>query len=259
MSVRVQIPKSRLVDPRQRLLARVVQHAFVIGLQRSEDFLRQFSPRTLMLALSDHPARRARILEQTIGVRPRVAVRKSPESAGEDLQIALDEEETDPDTVLRLFEPDERVEVLDNQRLWEFVLEPRYWDDANPSEDFRRRVDDHALFIIGNALEEGIVSARDVVEAVSIPTIVAAMPREDLVNVLEHVLVRGRAGDRFGDDDLVHALGLEAVVAHLPMLVTWESVIAGKIASASGPTFATLIDRDHSELLFDEREAHPGL
>src|SRR5215470_8638080 len=108
---------SKLPEPRQRFLAQVVEHGLASGLRTPEEFLRHFSPVTIMHALADEPARRARILETTVGTRPKIALKKSPESSAEDLRIALEEGETTPGAVLESFEPDDRVRFLDGAYL----------------------------------------------------------------------------------------------------------------------------------------------
>ena len=69
---------SKLPEPRQRFLAQVVEHGLTTGLRTPEEFLRHFSPTTIMHALADEPARRARILETTIGHAPQDRAEEEP-------------------------------------------------------------------------------------------------------------------------------------------------------------------------------------
>src|ERR1043165_92812 len=119
--------RSKLPEPRQRFLAQVVEHGLASGLRTADEFLRHFSPVTIMHALGDEPARRARILETTIGTRPKLALKKSPESSAEALRIAIEEGEPPAAAVLESFDPDDRVRFLDAAYLWTFVAEPRFW------------------------------------------------------------------------------------------------------------------------------------
>lgn len=214
-------------------MSQVVEHGLSIGLREPEEFLRHFTPATIMRALSSEPGIRARILKETVGLRERIALRKSPQSSGEDLQIALDEDVTDAATVVSLFHPDERVCHLDNRSLWAYVMAPRLWLEASGSVRLER-VREHTAFIVRAALDEELVTARDVVSAVSVPTMVQYLPREEVSGLLERALLGGRLGDAFTDDALMQALGVQTLVDHIPLATLWEWVIETKIALPAG-------------------------
>jgi len=242
--------RSKLPEAKQRFLAQVVEHGLALGLRTPEEFLRHFSPTTIMHALADEPARRARILEITVGIRPRVALKKSPESSGEDLRIALEEGETTPAAVLSTFDPDDRVRFLDPQYLWAFVAEARLWLHTATSTEKVHNLRAHTSYIIATAVEEGLCTHRDVVRAVSVATLVESLPRDELSNILERALLDGRDRTPFSERTLLEVLGLRALVDHVPISTVWEWVIGTKIAQPCG--FAP-----DTEPLFDEREAHP--
>ena len=82
---------SSLSDGKLRFLSQVVAHALASGLRSARDFIRHFPPKSIMLALQSQPELRANIVVPTIGMHEKVALKKSAESTGEDLQIALDE------------------------------------------------------------------------------------------------------------------------------------------------------------------------
>jgi hypothetical protein len=234
----------------------VVEHGLSIGLRDPEEFLRHFAPRTIMLALAGEPEIRARILEETVGLRGRIALRKSPESSGEDLQIALDEDVTDAATVLSLLLPDERVRHLENRALWSYVMAARPWLEKRAGTRLER-VREHTAFIVGKALDEGLVTARDVVSAISVPTMVQHLPREDVSGLLERALLGGRLGDAFTDDALMQALGVTTLVDHIPLVTIWEWVIETKIALVHGlasedaSPFDDDVDNDNDEMPVD--------
>jgi hypothetical protein len=241
---------SRLGEPSQRFLSRVLEHALTTGLRAPEEFLRHFGPMDLMIALAEQPTRRARILEATVGLRPRVALRKSPQSAAEDLQLALDEGETDAATVLGLVDPDDRVQFLDNAKLWTFLVEPRWWATPHELGDRLEQVREHTAFVIQCGLDEGLLTPTDIVNAVSVPSLVDCLPADLVVRVVERALVDGRNAAAFTDEALLEAVGLQGLVAHVPLHTLWEWVIGAKIAGRNG----LVAD---SEVLFDESEAHP--
>src|SRR5262245_30448359 len=96
---------SKLGEARERFLAHVIDHGFAIGRRSPEDFIRHFPPAAIMNALGGRPSLRANILVLTTGTKMKIALRKSAESAGQDLQIALDEGETDAESIVTLFDP----------------------------------------------------------------------------------------------------------------------------------------------------------
>src|SRR5688572_16386002 len=85
---------SSLGTGRERFLAYVIEHGFEIGRRTPEDFVRHFPPAAIMEGLKNQPRLRASLLVHTTGVKERVALKKTWESAAQDLQIALDEGET---------------------------------------------------------------------------------------------------------------------------------------------------------------------
>ncbi len=250
--------ESKLSPGLPRFMAHVVEHAFSTGLRKPEDFLRHFSPLTLMRSLAQEPQRRARILEVTTGLRSRIASKKSPASSAEDLQIALDERLTDAGTVVSLFEPDDKVRFLDIQMLWAFVIEPGYGAGSAEHGDQIPTIREHTAYIIERALLEGLISHQNIVSAISISTLVDRLPREEIATVLERVLEEGREGMAFTDELLFQMVPLSVMVTHVPLATLWNGVIAAQIAVARGlmpDPNSTAPDED--EALFDEREAHP--
>jgi hypothetical protein len=250
--------ESKLSPGLPRFLAHVVEHALHMGLRRPEDFLRHFSPRSIMRALSAEPERRGRILEATTGLRSRIASKKSPESSAEDLQIALDEGITTPATVVAQLSPDDRVRFLDPQMLWAFVIEPGYGAGAAEHGELIPEIREHTAFIIEQALEECLITHRDVVSAISVPTLVDRLPRSELATVFERVLEEGRGGMAFTDELLFQLVPMPVIVTHVALATLWNWLITTKIAVPLGlmpdPAEAP---HEEDDALFDEREAHP--
>lgn len=250
--------ESQLSPGLPRFLAHVVEHALHMGLRRPEDFLRHFSPRSIMRALSAEPERRGRILEATTGLRSRIASKKSPESSAEDLQIALDEGITTPATVVSLLGPDDRVRFLDAQRLWAFVMEPGYGGGSAEHGDQIPEIREHTGYIIERALFEGLIVHRDVVGAISVATLVDRLPRAELASVFERVLEEGRGGMAFTDELLFQLVPMPVIVTHVALATLWNWLITTKIAVPLG----LMVDpaeapHEEDDALFDEREAHP--
>lgn len=249
----VQTFESKLAEPRDRFLAGVIEHGFSVGVRSCNDFLRHFSPASIMRALAGEPDRRARILQETIGLRPRIALKKSPESSGEDLQIALDEGETDAPAIVRLFHPDDRVRFLDPRLLWAYIIEPSHFAAETREPEGLRAVRSHTGFIIEAALLEGIVRPRDIVTGIGVPALVDRLPREEVATLLERALEDGRQEQAFTDATLFELVSIPTICAHVPLATLWDWVIGAKIAAPLGLT----PDEPNEDVLFDATEAHP--
>lgn len=241
--------ESSLDLPIQRYLAHAVEHGLVVGLRSPEDFLRHFSPVTIMRALESQPDLRAKILQETTGISAVIAKRKSPENGGEDLRIAIDEGLTDAKRVVALLDPDERIRVLDNQMVWAYVVEPGSWTTKTRDPATLRKLRSHTAYLVRRAMDDKLLSARDVVTAISVPTLVDRLPREDVANVLERALEDGRQDTPFMDESFFEVVPLDSVVTHVPLATLWNWVLGAKIGRVYG-----LSTEDE---LFSSDEAHP--
>ena len=238
---------SRLPDAKDRFLSIVLDHSLSTGLKTPAEFLHAFPPEAIMMALAEHPTRRAHILEKTVGIRPRIGLRKSPASSGEDLQIALDEGETDAATVLTLFEPDDRVRFLEATALWAFVRDARYWSTLPPADELEL-VYQHTAFILATAVQQELITSADIIRAISIQTLVHYLPRDEVAAIIERAVTER---ELITEARLYDAIGLEMLTRNVPLATIWEWVIGAKIAAPHG-----LVG---DEPLFDEREAHPDV
>lgn len=222
--------ESELPTGRERFLSAVVDYALSDGWRTSKDFLRHFSPRTLMEGLSRDAELRARVLVATTRVNERLAFRKTLASAAEDLTLALEEGLTDADQLLALIPPDDRVRYLDPAKLWSFVTEVEFWkgDAADPEE--RERFVKRVTFIVEQALGEGVLRVQDVADGIGFKRIATCLPRAELQRVVEHALSRAREGQRLTEEQLLEAVPLRALMTHVPLEHTWSEVIVGRLA-----------------------------
>jgi hypothetical protein len=122
--------KSALTEGRQRFLARAIAHGLACGRRSPADFVRHFPPATIMKGLEHNPDLRAFILVSTTGIKEKIALRKSWEDSAGDLQLAVDEGETDAAAIVALFGADDCVRHLDPQNVWTFLSEGEFWKDA---------------------------------------------------------------------------------------------------------------------------------
>ncbi len=218
--------ESKLPEGRQRFLAHAIDHAFAIGRRTAEDFLRHFPPAAIMAGLEAE--RRAQILVVCTGVRQKIATKKSAESCAEDLQIALDEEETDAATVLTLLDPDDRVRYLDAPALWAFLTEGEPWRDESATAR------EHVARLIDHALAEGLLTHREMVEAVSVGALTEQLPREALGLVLAAALAQARDGAPFDEEKLLAVVPPATLAAHVPLTDLWDRVVVSKVALRHG-------------------------
>ena len=178
---------SDLPDAQDRLLAHMLSDGVARGLRSADDLLENFDPLQIMLALKDQPELRAKILEPNTGTRAKIAMRKTPESAGIDLQLALEEGETDAATITEYFGIDDQVRYLDRGALWTHCTETRFWTRGADDEGF---VDaqQHILHLIEVAGSEGLIAPEDIVKGLTPARLMEALPAELRTRILDATL-----------------------------------------------------------------------
>ena len=214
-----------------RFLAHVLENGLQAGLRTEEDFIRHFPPAEIMKGLSERPDLRANILVPTTGVRPKIALKKSAESAGLDLQIALDEGETDASVIVSLFHPDDRVRYLDKARLWDYISEPKFWKVEKGRGAEFERAKTHVSYILDRAMEEKLVTQHDIVDGISVGTLVRHLPANEVQAVIEKALSNSRENKPFTEHDLLKVTPMKTLVEYVPLAAFWESVICQRVAN----------------------------
>src|SRR5260221_6576749 len=114
---------TELTDPRQRFVARVVDHTLSDRWRTAEDFLRHFPPSVIVSSLAHADELRVRLLVAATGTHQKIALKKSIPSAVEDLELALAEQTTPPAALVSVYSADDRGRYLDARKLWPFVVE----------------------------------------------------------------------------------------------------------------------------------------
>ncbi len=217
--------KSKLKTGRERFLAHIIEHALEIELRTAEDFIRHFPPLDLMMGLKDEPPLRAQVLVLTTGIKHKIAVKKTAESAGEDLQIALDEGETDAESIVALFNPDDRVRFLDSEKLWQFCVETQFWKTSSGDRTELDRAKQQCAFMLGRALDDRLVTHREIVEGIGVGELTTRLPRSELSKVIEQALANSHKKAAFTERDLLEALPPEEIVKHIPLPHIWDTVL----------------------------------
>lgn len=217
---------STLDDPYQRFLASLTEHGLELGLRTSEDFVRHFSPRVIMSSLASDPALRATLLEEAIGIKRKVGLRKTPASAGEDLQIALDEGVTSEPAIVEIFTADERARHLPAADLWAYVTEAEFWkvtndDDAWPTSR------DHVAFFLESALANGLLTPRKIIEGVTLARLVHHLPEAVLEQLFASALSQARMSEAFSEEEMMFVATAAVLAEHVPLADLWNTVIVG--------------------------------
>lgn len=226
--------QSKLTDGRQRFLAHAIEHALSISRRSAADFIRHFPPEVIMQGMAEHPELRASILSQTTGLKVKIAIKKSWQSAAEDLRIALTEGETDAQTVVNVFDPDDRVRYLPRAKIWAFLTEGEFFNvTANRTND-HRIAKQHIAFLLDRALSDGLLTHRDIVDGVSVVELSTRLPKAELGKIIEGALTAGRNRKPFTDAELWSALTAPALVEYVPLPHIWSTVIVPKIAVEHG-------------------------
>lgn len=227
--------RSKLEHGRQRFLAYAIEHAFEIGRRTSEDFIRHFPPRTIMEALSLRPDLRAGLLVPTTGLKHRIALKKTWQSAGDDLQSALDEGETKSIQIVDAFSPDDRVLYLPDKKLWAFIVEGQFWKvTAKDDKAAFATAQQHMAYLIDRALVDGLITPRDVVDGIGVNELCNRLPRSEMASLFTAALEGGRKGTAFTDKDLLATLPPSLLVQHIPLPHLYEAVLHNRVASVHG-------------------------
>jgi hypothetical protein len=226
--------KSKLEHGRQRFLAYAIEHALEIGRRTPEDFIRHFPPKTIMQALSLRPDLRASLLVPTTGLKHRIALKKTWQSAGDDLQSALDEGETKPVQIVQAFAPDDRVLYLEDKKLWAFIVEGQFWKVTAKDQAAFAIAQQHIAYLLDRALIDGLITSRDVIDAIGVGELCNRLPRSEMASLFTAALERGRSGTAFTDKDLLAALPPSTLVQHVPLPHIFETILHTRVAKVHG-------------------------
>jgi hypothetical protein len=226
--------ESKLEPGMLRFLAHVIEDGLQSGLRTQEDFIRHFPPLDIMKGLAERPDLRANILVPTTGVRAKIATKKSAESAGQDLQIALDEGETDAELIVSLFHPDDRVRYLDKARIWNYIIEPRFWTQKKDGGEEFDRAKSHVSFILDRAIEDRMLTFSDIVDGITVGTMVQHLPLNELQIIIEKALSNSHNNKPFTEQDMLQVVPTSNLVGSIPLAVIWDRVIWPKIAEQNG-------------------------
>lgn len=222
--------QSRLRDGRDRFLAHVIEHGLEIRRRTPEDFIRHFPPAAIMKGLEHQPTLRSQILVLTTGIKQKIAMKKAASSAGEDLQIALDEGETDSDSIVALFHPDDRVRYLDAKLLWAYVVEGEFWTATPSKKEAFEQAKTHIAFMLDRAIEDKLITHRDIVDGISVEELATRLPKDKLGKIIAQALANSHNEKPFTEVDLLSVMPATTLTDYVPLGHIWDKVVVPRIA-----------------------------
>ncbi|NUP04975.1 MAG: hypothetical protein HOW73_02825 [Polyangiaceae bacterium] len=217
-----------------RFLAEALEHSLVSGRRTAQDFIRHFPPGEIMTSLDAHPRLRSTFLTVLVGVREKTALRTPSEDAGRLLQAALEERDTDPESIVRTFDPDDRIRYLDAQKVWAFLLAGEFWKVSRSKDPGGHKIaQTHLAYLLDRGIAHGLISHADVIEGITIETLGEKLPRGELTKLIRKALEVGRTGAAFKHAEILDATPAAVLVDHIPLPQIFESVIM-PLATAAG-------------------------
>jgi hypothetical protein len=218
---------SKLTEGPARFLAEVLDHALVNGRRTAEDFIRHFPPGAIMASLDAVPKLRATFLVTLVGVKEKTALKTSTSDAGRLLDSALEEGDTDAQSVVAIFDPDDRIQYLDARKVWTFLLEGEFWRVARSKDGGAYKISQaHVAFMLDRALAHHLISHEQIVDGITIEVIAEKLPRNDMARILKAALTAGRASKPFNDADLYNAMNSATLVDYVPLPHVMQTVVA---------------------------------
>ncbi|HWQ99797.1 MAG TPA: hypothetical protein VN397_03050 [Candidatus Methylomirabilis sp.] len=219
--------QTELGTGRDGFLSHVIVKGLELGERTPEDFIRHFSPMDIMIALIERPILRANILVEATGTKEKTALKKTAESAGGDLQIALDEGDTTCAEIVQLFQPDERVRYLNRAKLWEYATEGKFWMAMPMDVETSVRAKTYLAFIIDCAIANLLVTHEQVVAALTVDRLARDLPKEELGKIIAAALKDER---KFTEETFLSAVPPESLVKHISLPYIWEKVVHPLVA-----------------------------
>lgn len=222
---------------KDQFLSRVLDYALSSEWRTPKDYFDHFGTRTVVEKLEQDSALRTRLLVETTGVHERLARRKSPESATEDLDIALEQGLTTAQQLIALIPNDDRVRYLDAREVWRFLVgeAPSGAEGEAPSGAGGEAVTvERVTFLLRAAVDCGLLSLREITHAMGLHRVSTSLPQAELQRILETALERAQEGHRLSEEEILGAIPLDVLVQYVPLEHTWTEVVEGALLNNAG-------------------------
>jgi hypothetical protein len=216
---------SRLAAKADRFISELLASALENGWRTPEGFLDHFSVENILEALADEDDLRVRLLVETTGTHEKIAAKKSPMSAAEDVRLALDEGTTTPQAVFRLFNADDWVRLLHAQPVWGFLTEDKFWNvDADDSGAFTEALE-RVCETVHCAIQHQILREVDVIQGVGFDRLVPRLDESQLRDIVVSALEAGARNEPFSVSSLLDVVSLEGIIEKATLGRAWHDVI----------------------------------
>jgi len=209
----------------ESFLGRFLQSSLDKNWRTPTDFIRHFGPTELIAALADAPEVRSHLLVEAAGVHARIATKKSPESATEDLQIALDEGVATPEMIVALFPADDQARFLPRAKAWSYLTEQPFWSDGRADSVSR------VTFVVTTAVEEGLLTLEQVLQSLDLDALVDVLPPPELRAIMRYSLDLGRQGKSVTELGLLELLSMEKLFGFSSVARLWQDLIVELVAT----------------------------
>lgn len=218
---------STLTQGADRFLAEAVDHTLETGRRTKAEFIALFPPMKIMEALEKVPELRARFLTLLVGVRERTALRTPHQDAGRLLEAALTEGDCDPEAIVDVFDPDDRVRYLPSRLLWLFLTEDEFWKVSRSKDPTgHKAAQRYVAYWIDRGISHGLHSHQDIVEGITIEAIADKLPRGELAKALKRALEMGRESLPYTESDLYGAVPADVLVDHIALAHLMDNVVS---------------------------------
>lgn len=238
---------SALESAEARFLADCLHYTLESGWLTPADLCEEFPPELLMMALERAPDLRARLLVDATGVHERVALRKSPGTAAEDLRLAFDEGLCDADRLLEIVTVEEWVRHLDSRRLWSLLTRDQFWLDNG------QRAQQRMTQMLQSSMEQRLLELPVLLRAASPERLASDLPRELVEDVMVLALNYGLDGKVFQPDSFAELIPLGVWLTHIPLVHFWETVISEVVVPRAGLASAVPSQRAPASLVSEDR------
>lgn len=218
-----------------RFLSRIIQHTLQNDWQTPDDFVQHFGPTEIMQSLAQADVLRAKMLVALANVHEKIAVKKSIESATEDLRLVLEEGIATPEALLEQYDADAQVKYLKGAQLWSFLFEdPFYQTTHADGEAAHARAVRRMTFLIECAMDEQVLTLEQLADGLGFECIAEYLPPDELRKVVVNALRMGRQNEPLTEPELLEVVPLNNLLGHVPLEITWRHVVVDRIAKAQG-------------------------
>ncbi len=119
--------------------------------------------------------------------------------------------------------------------LWRFMFVDTFFvTTASDGESAHQRATRRLTFLVNCALQESLLSLKDIIDGVGIEKLADALPVDELRRVVTRAMQLGREKSPLDEERLLDVVPLAKVIGYVPLEVIWQNVIVRRIAEPYG-------------------------